>query len=440
MIRTYLLKVNGDGMINGYYDIETYINGSISAYKDGRPSTLTLSLQQSLVSDEGKDIFSILNMANGRNQVLVVDDEDNTVIFFGLIDQYNINNEIGKITARSMDVAIYADKFESLMVLNYLLVNQISQTQQRFNIVDYIEAVKKQYGVFQISSNLQLSHNVSINMDEIQDLRLYNIDKEKDSVIYSRQLDVLRSFFVMNFDPSKIQNQPLIHLDEINKQLRLQKSNLYISPSSSYQLEQDQIGHLLIDRSIVIHDEQENANLSYFAKLYDIRRVNSYSSYSIDLRYNDISTMFYLQYTEDGQPKQQIIVNGQLRQLFGTKSEEIDLTDTSVYLFSDLYDLNDFQQYLSLSRYVKSRTITITNPSVDSIDLSQVYIFKIENRYYIPIKITSYNQQFDRNGIKISSISGNILLNKYMDKFLIDEDVVDEDFLLIENLKVGEGQ
>jgi len=27
-----------------------------------------------------------------------------------------------------------------------------------------------------------------------------------------------------------------------------------------------------------------------------------------------------------------------------------------------------------------------------------------------------------------------------MDKFLIDEDVVDEDFLLIENLKVGEGQ
>jgi len=44
MIRTYLLKVNGDGMINGYYDIETYINGSISAYKDGRPSTLTLSL------------------------------------------------------------------------------------------------------------------------------------------------------------------------------------------------------------------------------------------------------------------------------------------------------------------------------------------------------------------------------------------------------------
>ena len=129
-------------MINGYYDIETYINGSINAYKDGRPSTLNLTLSQSLVNDEGKDIFSILNMANGRNQVLVVDDEDNTVIFFGLIDQYNINNEIGKITARSMDVAIYADKFESLMALNYLLVNQISQTQQRFNIVDYIEAVK----------------------------------------------------------------------------------------------------------------------------------------------------------------------------------------------------------------------------------------------------------------------------------------------------------
>lgn len=432
MIKVFLIKINGDGMITSYYDVDNFTNGTINAWKDGRPSTLNLTLQQTLYGDN--HIFKVLNTSEGRNQILITtDDKDengnNKVLFFGLIDQYNIDNEIGNITARSMDVTIYADKFESLMVLNYLLVNKISQTQQRFNIVDYIEAIKKQYGVFQVSSNLQLSGNTSIDMRRIQELRLYNIDQYKQPISYDKSLDVLRSFFILNFDPSKVENQPIIHLDTINKQLRIQKSNLYISPQSSYQIEQDQVGHRLVDKSIVITDN--TGGMSQAQLLYDTKTIGSYSSYSIDLNYNDIPTVFYLKFMRDGASMQRMIVNPQLRMLYGSRSEEVDLTDTDLMSFQEVYDENDFQEYLSLSRYVKSRSINIVNPQISDIDFSQIYVTKIRDDVYIPIKLQSYRQAFDKYGVKINNLSGNILLNKYMDQFLIDYDVIEEDYLIV---------
>lgn len=447
MVKAFIVKVDRLGNMVNYREIHNIISGTIYGYTTLMPSTLSIEF-----IDNYTDFKNFLYSSSGRNMVMVIANndvnniDDNRVMFFGSIDNFSSSTGRDNMTmnARTIDVSIYADKFESMTVLYSLLKSSSGSDKTKYNIFDYITAVRNRYGLFMLSNMINLG-NMKVNTEDIMGINLFGFSQRdrklstiygesNESSIFNAFADMLKSHVNINFSQTEIVGKQTIHLDEISNGLLPLKNKIYVDNCSNIVVDYDYTGVITVDKSgFIKFSDKETEYIS--EKRY--RKVVAADNVSISYNLVDVPTMHYVYYMQNGATKQKAIQSYGLDKVFGTTISEVDLRRSEIQYFDDDNMLAEFGRYLSFKKFKETRNVTIENPSFqyDNFRFQDILVVPYSipksgtseyNPVWIPIDVDEFVIAFDNYNYSIQNVSGKMLINKSIDSQLIEDGILGE--------------